>query len=263
MLWMIEMKRETIQFLSKLIRRKISMARYKEIADEVRRRILDGEYPAESLIPDQNSLADEFEVSRMTIKKALDIIATEGLIYRQRGSGTYVMKTALLGNKDGYLQDYEGLTKQMQGKTIQSKVISFDIEFPDDELASMLMIETNSPVYKIVRQRVVQENELKILEYTYFVAELIPGLSEEHAEKSIYNYIQNELELGFGGAFRKIHADKSDELDHKYLDCAEHDPVLEVEQVVYLKNGKPFEYSRSRNRFDTRSYTMVDVQRDN
>jgi GntR family transcriptional regulator len=239
------------------------MARYKEIADEVRRRILDGEYPAESLIPDQNTLADQFGVSRMTIKKALDIIATEGLIYRQRGSGTYVMKTALLGNRDGYLKEYEGLTKQFQGKNIKSKVIQFDIEFPDEELASMLMIETNSPVYKIVRQRVVEENDLKILEYTYFAAELIPGLSEEHAKNSIYTYIQKELGLSFGGAFRKIHADKSNKLDHEYLDCKEHDPVLEVEQIVYLKNGKPFEYSRSRNRFDTRSYTMVDVQRDN
>lgn len=238
-------------------------ARYKQIADEVRRRILDGEYPAESLIPDQNSLADEFQVSRMTVKKALDIIATEGLIYRQRGSGTYVMKTALLGNRDGYLKEYEGLTKQMKGKSIETNVVQFDIEFPDNDLASMLMIEQNSPVYKIVRQRVVEENELKILEYTYFAAELIPGLSKDHAKNSIYEYIQGELGLQFGGAFRKIHADKSDELDHTYLDCKEHDPVLEVEQIVYLKNGKPFEYSRSRNRFDTRSYTMVDVQREN
>lgn len=238
-------------------------ARYKEISDEVRRRIFDGEYPAESLIPDQNSLSKEFKVSRMTIKKALDIIATEGLIYRQRGSGTYVLKTALLGNRDGYLQEYEGLTKQMKGKTVKSHIIQFDIEFPNEEVAGFLMIETNSPVYKIVRQRTVEENDLKILEYTYYSSELIPGLSREHAEKSIYDYIQKELGLTFGGAFRKIQADKPNEFDHKYLECKEHDPVLEVEQIVYLKNGKPFEYSRSRNRFDTRSYTMVDVQRDN
>lgn len=236
------------------------MARYKEIADEVRRRIFDGEYPSETLIPDQNTLAEEFQVSRMTVKKALDIIATEGLIYRQRGSGTYVMKTALLGNRDVYVNEYDGLTKQMQGKTIESHVIQFDIEFPDQELASMLMIETSSPVYKIIRQRVVTENQLKILEYTYYVAELIPGLSKKHAEKSIYAYIKDELKLTFGGAFRKVHADKSRELDYEYLDCTENDPVLEVEQIVYLKNGKPFEYSRSRNRFDTRSYTMVDVK---
>lgn len=237
-------------------------AKYKEISDEIRRRILDGEYPAESLIPDQNSLSKEFEVSRMTVKKALDIIATEGLIYRQRGSGTYVLKTALLGNRDGYLKEYEGLTKQMKGKSIKSNVIQFDIEFPDEELASILMIEANSPVYKIIRQRIVEGNDLKILEHTYYAASLIPGLSKEHAKKSIYEYIQKDLGLSFGGAFRKIQADKPNEFDHKYLDCKEHDPVLEVEQIVYLKNGKPFEYSRSRNRFDTRSYTMVDVQRD-
>lgn len=39
-------------------------------------------------------------------------------------------------------------------------------------------------------------------------------------------------------------------------------PVLEVEQVVYQQNGIPFEYSKSRNRFDTRSYTISDVIKD-
>ncbi|MBC8829849.1 UTRA domain-containing protein, partial [Escherichia coli] len=44
----------------------------------------------------------------------------------------------------------------------------------------------------------------------------------------------------------------------EYLACGEHDPVLEVEQVVYLKDGRPVEYSRSRHRYDTRSFIMVD-----
>ncbi|MEG1045361.1 UTRA domain-containing protein, partial [Carnobacterium sp.] len=38
-----------------------------------------------------------------------------------------------------------------------------------------------------------------------------------------------------------------------------HDPVLEVEQLVYLKDGRPFEYSRSRHRYDKRSYTVLEV----
>ncbi|MCH0447070.1 UTRA domain-containing protein, partial [Enterococcus faecium] len=44
------------------------------------------------------------------------------------------------------------------------------------------------------------------------------------------------------------------------LNCAENDPVLEVQQVVYLKDGQPIEYSSSRNRFDVRNYSVLDVR---
>ncbi|MEK2535951.1 UTRA domain-containing protein, partial [Tetragenococcus halophilus] len=48
--------------------------------------------------------------------------------------------------------------------------------------------------------------------------------------------------------------------DQKYLSCTETDPVLEIEQIVYQENGIPVEYSRSRNRFDVRSYTYHDIK---
>lgn len=68
------------------------MIKYEMIANKIRQRIQDGVYLADSLIPDQVSLAKEFKVSRMTVKKAMDVLAFEGLIFRKRGSGTYVKK---------------------------------------------------------------------------------------------------------------------------------------------------------------------------
>ncbi len=70
---------------------------------------------------------------------------------------------------------------------------------------------------------------------------------------SIYDHLHQELNVHFAGAYRAISADKSDEYDQQYLNCAENDPVLEVQQVVYLKDGQPIEYSSSRNRFDVRT----------
>lgn len=51
------------------------MVKYEAIANEIRNRITNGIYKVESLIPDQVTLSEEFSVSRMTIKKALDILA--------------------------------------------------------------------------------------------------------------------------------------------------------------------------------------------
>lgn len=236
------------------------MVKYETIANEIRKRILQGVYPVESLIPDQISLSKEFSVSRMTMKKALDILAMEGLIYRQRGSGTYVMKTALLNRQDAVVNEYDGLTKQLKGHEITSEVIQFNVEFPSEEIMEHLMIKKNQPVYSLIRLRIV-DGKPYVLEHTYMPTDLATGLTEEIMEHSIYRYIHEELGLQFGGAFRKIHADKPSEYDQEYLSCKSDDPVLEVEQVVYLKDGRPFEYSRSRHRYDTRSYTMADINK--
>ncbi len=238
------------------------MLKYEAIANEMRKRILKGTYPIESLIPDQITLAKEFDVSRMTMKKALDILAMEGLIYRQRGSGTFVMKTALLNKQDAAVNEYEGLTKQLSEHKVTSKVIEFKVEFPSEEIMEHLMLKKNQPVYNIIRLRIVNGKPY-VLEHTYMPTDLAVGLTEEILEHSIYRYIHDELDLYFGGAFRKIHADKSSKYDQEYLDCKVDDPVLEVEQVVYLKDGRPFEYSRSRHRYDTRSYTISDINKSN
>ena len=236
------------------------MVKYQQIAKIIRKRIQEGVYPVDSLIPDQVTLSKEFDVSRMTMKKALDILAMEGLIYRQRGAGTFVMKNALINQLDTKAEEYDGLTKQLPDKKITSKIIYYDIEFPSEKVMEQLMLKENQPVYKLIRLRCL-EGQPYVLEHTYMPSDIVTGLTEDILLGSIYRYLKEDLGLVFGGAFRKIHADKASEYDIDYLECAPHDPVLEVEQVVYLQNGKPFEYSRSRHRYDKRSYTILDVNK--
>lgn len=234
------------------------MNKYEEIANELRRRITESEYAEGEMLPDQIALAKEFNVSRMTLKKAIDIIAMEGLVFRKRGVGTFVIKSALWNSGDSKIDDYTGLSKQFPNKKVESKIILFDIVFPPKELQALLMIEENDPVYHIKRLRII-DHKPYILEDTYFVAGLVKQLTEETIFSSIYDYIQEDLGLKIGGAYRKIHADLPNELDQLELNCSENTPILEVEQVVYLTNGTPFEYSTSRSRYDTRSYTITDI----
>jgi GntR family transcriptional regulator len=233
------------------------MLKYEMIATSIREKINAGIYPPDSLLPDQVSLCEEYECSRMTIKKAFDILAMEGLVYRQRGAGTFVMKNALINKQDASLRDYEGLTKMMGEEHISSQIIEFQILFPDEKIQEQLLIKKNQPVYSIIRLRLL-DNKPYVLEHTIMPVDLVHGLSEEILNHSIYTYLKETLGYVLSGAFRKINADKPSQYDKMYLDCKEHDPVLEVEQVVYLKDGRPIEYSRSRHRYDTRSFIMLD-----
>lgn len=234
------------------------MKKYEEIASILRQRINNGTYSEGEKLPDQVALAQEFDVSRMTLKKSLDILAMEGLLFRKRGVGTFVIKSALWNGEDSKVDEYTGLSKQFPNKNVKSKIITFDIQFPPEKIKAFLMLEDNQPVYYIERLRIIDDNPY-ILEKTYFVTDIIRNLTEDAIHHSIYDYITNTLGLRIGGAYRKIHADVSNELDQRELLCDEHTPILEVEQVVYLPNGTPFEYSTSRSRYDTRSYTLTDI----
>ena len=241
----------------------MAKAKYEEIADILRDRIADGVYPVDSLLPTQSELAAEFGASRMTVKKAVEILIIEGLIYSKQGNGTKVLNSSFWNKKDSRvrLNNFNGLSKDLEGdsRVLSSQVVEFSVEFPNEEIAERLQIETNTPVYKIIRLRLLDGSPY-VLEHTYMPCDLVPSLDEKVLLASIYDYLINKLHLKFDGSYRNITADRPDDYDQKYLNCSVSDPVLQVEQAVYLENGRPIEYSRSRNRFDTKGYSLLDVK---
>lgn len=226
------------------------MLKYEIISDEMRKRIKEGFYLVDQPIQDEISLAKEFNCSRMTIKRALDILVTEGLLYRKRGHGTFIVQSAIQNSNVNVIgQEPLGLTNLLRDKKVKSSVIKFEVQFPSEIVAEHLAIDLKNPVYHIIRARSV-DGEPYILEKTYMPAILIPGINEEVLMGSVYDYIKGNLGLTIAGSHRIIRACKPEELDKEYLNCAVDDPVLEVEHVGFLNNGVPFEYSFSRHRHD-------------
>lgn len=237
------------------------MPKYEEIADTLRQRIKQGIYPANSLLPNQVELVEEFDASRMTVKKAITILTMEGLVFARRGAGTKVLDHSFWSKSTAPADQYQGMSFDLAdaNQTLTSKIITFKVTFPSPEVKERLTLNAQQPVYEIIRLRII-DGVNSVLEHTYIPVSLAPGLTDEILEHSIYSYLKADLHLTFAGAFRNIQADKADKYDQKYLDCAPTDPVLEVEQVVYLDSGQPIEYSRSRNRYDRRGYTYLDVK---
>lgn len=144
-------------------------------------------------------------------------------------------------------------------RKLTSKIIEFTVEFPDVEIAERLQVEQSAPVYKIIRLRLL-DGKPYALEHTYMACDLVPGLDDSILLASVYDYLWNTLHLKFAGSYRHITAEKPDQYDKDHLACRDDDPILQVEQVVYLENGRPIEYSRTRNRYDVRGYSLLDVK---
>lgn len=236
-------------------------SKYLSIYETLKKRITNHDYPANQQIPNEISLCQEFDCSRMTMKKALDLLVQEGLLYRKRGQGSFVMSQTGQSDKRIQLQERElsGLTRSSK-KHPTSKIIEFKLLFADKKKANILNINENDPIYKIVRLRLIN-NEPYVLEETYMSTTLIPGITEEVLNHSVYDYIENTLGYRIASAQKTTRADVSNDMDHKYLNLKDIEPVLEVKQIAYLDNGIPFEYSISRHRYDLFEFNIFSVRR--
>ncbi|NRD76317.1 GntR family transcriptional regulator [Bacillus sp. BRMEA1] len=237
------------------------MNKYEAISSEIRRRIKERVYPIDQPIPDEISLAKEFHCSRMTMKRALDILVVEGLLYRKRGHGTFIVQSAIQNGRVNVMSDQiTGLTNMIKDKKITSKIIKFEVLFPSKDVAEHLAIDMKTAVYYLIRLRLV-DGEPYVIEKTFMPAHLIPGVTDEVLQGSIYDYITQKQGLSIAGSHRIIRACKPNELDQAQLACQPDDPILEVEHVGFLNNGIPFEYSFSRHRYDKFEVTTINMRR--
>lgn len=136
----------------------------------------------------------------------------------------------------------------------------FDVRFPDEEVARHLIIDITDPVYEIRRVRYV-DNEPYVIENTFMSSSLITGVTKEVLDSSIYRYIREDLGYTITSSHKMIRSDKPDQWDRDYLGDEDTDSIIEVEQVVFLRNWKPFEYSFSWHRHDKFIFTSVHIGR--
>ncbi|HFI0300839.1 TPA: GntR family transcriptional regulator [Streptococcus suis] len=233
------------------------MEKYNVIANDVRRKILNGEYKANDQLPFEKDLCEVYEVSKMTVKKALDILVAEGLIIKRRGAGTFV--------KDLSVEEMEKMIvgSQMRGtsayyptRTVTSKVLHFEIIAASEKVANKLNIPIGSFVYDIERVRILDGSPL-VMENTFMPVSVIPDLRLKHVEESIYEYIQDSLGMKIQSAHRNITVRKASDAEVQHLELEQGDPVGIVEQTGFLSNGTTFEYSISTHRYDTFSIEMM------
>lgn len=236
------------------------MAKYKDIAKVIRERILNGTYPTGESLPEQVKLSKEFKTSRMTIQKALDLLGYEGLIYSKQGKGTFVKSNAdSLSKLDTSINQYVGTTELFKNKaSVSSKIIKNELRLPSSKEQDKLQLDRTDAVYDVIRVRYLDEAPYCI-EHSIMPTKILGDLTDEVLKKSIYYYLEQQLNLKIGAAYRKISADKPNKMDQEYLKCDLTEPVLQVKQTVFLQNGKPFEYSTTRHRFDMGSITTINM----
>jgi len=235
------------------------MSKYKDIAEDIRQKIINQEYTFGQKLPYEYVLCMSYHCNKETMKKALDILVKEGLIIRRRGAGTFVKDYDPANEQKSY-HSGRGLTAKYAGiKEVSSEVIEFEVVPADEHLSKKLQIEIGDFVYHIIRVRLLDKTP-HLIDISYMPISLIPNLKLENLKGSIYEYIEKVLKLKIQSCHLTISAALSTPLEQQYLGLDEHEPYVQEEQVSYLGNGAIFEYTLARYHYNNYKFQTIVLQ---
>lgn len=211
------------------------MKKYEEVKEDLRQRIESGQYPVNSKIPTEPELEQMYEVSRITIRKAVDALVAEGYLSKRRRLGT-IVKTEKPAEANLSIFD------KLDRSKIHNTIDTFEVIPAGEYLAEELNIGPEDFVYHFIRYRTDNEG-WNALENVYLPIDVVTGLKKEVLEKSLYAYIQEQLGLTIQSRHESVTAILPDALDEKYLHAKKTDPILCIESTTYTDAGVPFEHS--------------------
>lgn len=242
----------------------MKMLKYEMVADDLQQKIENGLYKPNDQLPLVPELCEQYDVSKITIKKAMDQLMMKGYIVKRRGAGTFV-KNINVGKS---LRAFHEQSNQLSGMYAEFKDIGveiktivndFEIVTPSDHVAQKLKISTDDFVYWICRTRLA-DGVPQVIEYTYMPIDVVPGLKNEDVATSIYGYIQDTLKLKVDSAHRTVRAVLPTDKEQEMLAMEPGVPLLQVEQVAFLEDGRLFEYSVSQHPGNLYEFYSISVQ---
>lgn len=236
------------------------MAKYKDIAEDIRKKIKNQEYTFGQKLPYEYVLCMSYHCNKETMKKALDILVKEGLIIRRRGAGTFVKDFDPSMENETVNRFARGLSAKYEGiKEVTSEILEFEVIPADEFLSKKLQIESGDFVYHIIRLRFLDKKP-HLIDISYMPIGVVPNLKLEHLKGSVYDYIENVLKLRIQSCHLTINAALSTSLEQQYLGLKETEPYIQEEQISYLSNGAIFEYTLARHHYADFEFQTIVVQ---
>lgn len=223
-------------------------AKYMKIFNDIADKISKGIYKVNSIIPSEASFANKYNVSRDTVRKSLSILEKEGYIQKIKGKGSIVLDVQRYDFSVTRIYTFKEIFSNL-GKKYVTKVKSLGLVFPSEKIKKELSLSENDKVWRIIRVREI-DNENIILDKDYLCHGSVESITEEICENSIYEYIENELNLKIAYAKKEITTQMASEDDIEYLDMKDYQMVVVVKSYTYLDDTTLFHYTESRHRPD-------------
>lgn len=239
----------------KIVSASLRVPLYHQIYLILRQKILGGDYGYDDRIPSELDLVDEYSVSRITARRALDELAKEGLVKRERGKGTRVqfrLPTQPLESS------VEGLLENLLAMGLDSSVNLIDFEYvaANDEVAKALDCPHGTIVQRAVRVRSFETGPFSHL-VTYVPQNIGRNYDANDLASRPLLQLLERSGVVVDGARQTISAALADADVAALLETEVGAALLEIRRIVVDGEGRPVEYIRGLYRPDRYQYNMV------
>lgn len=205
---------------------------YYQLKEILKEKIKDGSWEEGLKVPSERELMETYNVSRATVRQALNELMAEGLIYRKQGIGTFVSESKIEQNLIGELSFNEQALRQ--GLSPGSKVVYANtVRMIPNRIKRIFQLKNSEKIHKIIRVRLVNENPL-ILETLYIPYRYAPEILKQDLENmAVFKYLEKECELEFTHSILDIEPIATTEFEANYLEIEAGAPALSLERVIY------------------------------
>ena len=234
----------------------LKMSKYKQVYNDIKTQINNGNLAPLQELPSENELMQNYGFSKDTIRRALSLLEIDGYIQKQQGRNSIVLEHDL--SKPQMLSEIKTVSELNSASTHQVKttLTSLYIVQGEEELMDIFNVNDQIDFYRIARLREI-DGEAVEHEVSYFDRRIVPFISREIAEHSIYHYLENELKLKISHSQRKIIFRYANEEEKNAIDLGEYDMVVNVTSTTYLADGRPFQYGSISYRPDKIAFTST------
>ncbi|XBH20393.1 GntR family transcriptional regulator [Jonesiaceae bacterium BS-20] len=224
------------------IKRDVPTAIHTQISERIRTQIASGEWPAHYRLKSEPELAQDLGVSRGTLRRAIGTLINEGLLRQVRGRGTFVTSTII---EPAIAQKLSTLSEDFanQGVITTTTVLDCSLLDPPRPVAALLDVAAGVPVLKLIRIRKAESGPVALL-HNYVRTDVAPGIEKtDFVNMSLFGTLEGIYDLEISSARRTFSAEGASKVVGEALELPVGSPVQYLQQVTYLTNGSPVEYS--------------------
>ena len=211
---------------------------YMQLAHRLRLQIVDGKIGAGEAVPSERDLCDIMGASRVTVRKAIELLIEEGLLSRRQGSGTYV--TPRIQAPGSFLSSFSE-DAEARGEATDTIWMMKTIAVATEEEVRLLELSAGSNVARLSRVRMAGGEPLAI-ENAVVPAEMLPDIG--NLGNSLYQALNERGNRPVTGQ-QKIRAALAGPTEASLLSIPEKTEILRIERLTRRADGRPVELTRS------------------
>jgi GntR family transcriptional regulator len=223
---------------------------YYQLKKLIAAKIAAGEFRPNQPIPSERELGETLQISRMTVRQALNQLVNEGVLYRKKGKGTFVAKLKI---EQHNIMSFSEMVKN-KGLIPATKVLFFEKALPTPDLVELLDLNKTDLLYQIRRLRLANETPIGI-ETVFIPEKFCPDLELLDLTASLYQIIREAYSLTISYVDNEIEASLPLPNEQELLTLSDTIPVIRINGKSFIESGVNLLYERSVYRADEYKYS--------